>query len=103
MRPSRRLHTQEWFIFVCFMVLGFLILPAIISITLSGTSPLPFIEIIRGYYGGLAAKLSTMEVAAAWTISLGPYAVYLCTKPILWTFRFLKVFVVNVIPGAESD
>ena len=103
MKPSRKLLTQEWFIFVCFMVFGLIILPGTISAIWAWIGPLSFGEIIGGYYQGLFTKFGKVELVIAWTICLGPYGVYLLVKPIVWAVRILIAFVVNVIPGPERD
>jgi len=103
MMPRRKLFTQEWFVLICFVVLGFAILPGLASAVFAQTGPLSFGETLGAYYRGLFDGPGNVGFAVALAIGLGPYLVYLLVRATMWMVRFLVVFVIHVIPRPETD
>jgi predicted membrane-bound spermidine synthase len=74
---NKKLIVRELLIWYCFLLFGFLFLPAVISL-LGGVS-------ISQFYRSLATN-----ERAAWVISCSPYVIYLFVRSIVWAVKTLK-------------
>ena len=74
---NKKIIVHELLILWCFLLFGFVLLPALISV-LGGAS-------ISQFYKALAVgKLY------AWGLSCSPYVIYLLVRSIVWAVKLLK-------------
>ena len=74
---NKKLIVRELLIFWCFLLFGFVLLPAVISV-LGGAS-------ISKFYKALA-----VGELYAWMWSCSPYVIYLLVRSIVWAVKTLR-------------
>jgi hypothetical protein len=74
---NKKLIVRELLILWCFLLFGFVLLPAIISL-------------LRGVSISLFYRALAVGEQDAWVMSCSPYVIYLFVRSIVWAVKTLK-------------